>query len=128
MVAILFSRETGILVCSFHQSPHLEAVPGMRYQQRHKRIPVGATGEMERDRFLQPDPSSFTSSHWVYKFHSPHTAEGEKHDYHIIQSLATWTSAQYTFSLYELTFNILFLNRNVKFCMIKDLFTLALLA
>jgi hypothetical protein len=31
-----------------------------RYQQRHGgniRLPVGVAGEMENDRFLQPDPS-----------------------------------------------------------------------
>lgn len=60
MVAISFSQETGIWVYSFQHSPGLKTMCGTRYQQRHRkniRITVGVTGEMEKDRFLQPDPS-----------------------------------------------------------------------
>lgn len=97
MVAILFSQETGFSMYSFQHNPHLKTMSCTRYKQRHReniRITVGVTEEMEKDRFFQPDPSWFSSSYWVYKFQSPPTTEGEKHDYHITQSSATLTSAQ----------------------------------
>lgn len=74
---------------------------------------------MERDRFLQSDPLWYFSRYWVYKFQSPNTTEGGKHDYHITRSFTTLNSADVNSLRRKWLFNILFLNISIKFHMIK---------
>lgn len=59
------------------------------------------------------------SSYWVYKFQSPNTTEGGKHDYPITRSFTTLNSADVNSLRRKWLFNILFLNISITFHMIK---------
>lgn len=74
---------------------------------------------MERDRFLQSDPWWYFSSYWVYKFQSPNTTEGGKHDYPITWSSTTFNLADVNSLRRKWLFNMLFLNVNITFHVIK---------
>lgn len=82
--------------------------------------------KMEWDRFLWSDPLWFFAGYCVYKFQSPWTSGGGEKRMIIISLKAAQllkNQLQYKFTLYKMTFNILFLNISIKFYMIKNLFT-----